>query len=222
MAFKVLDNMLPNDVTTDIAKILHTSYMTDLVKEIPMRRAKMCPLSTAFEKNMDDPLQYLKDRYGVEVFTHGHNYPAHVYDSAPYDRPSYTWSALIIRIPMTNQIIGHYWHNESGYPSKLLFTGYFSDTCGTGLLVAEKFYYKDGVQPAAATTKEELDNGYDGMLSTKRIFNFLADISGWEIVDFVLSDDINHWVSDPTSIMTALDNYHTNMTTDDADEDIYD
>jgi hypothetical protein len=116
-----------------------------------------------------------------------------------------------------------YWHNESGYPSQLLFTGNFSDTGEGEEVVIERFYYKDGVKPAAVTTMEDFDKVYNGEISHMRVFKYLADISGWGgPVEFLVSADTIPWFgSGPSSIMKTFHDHHNNITTDHFDEDIY-
>ena len=221
MAFAILENMLPADLSDDIAARLHKSYMHDVFNELPVGLGKLCPFAIAFKKSPATPLQYLKDNYDAQVYTHGHNYYAPEHDVYPYDRSSYIWSALIIRIPKTNTIMGHYWHDESGYRTRLLFTGFIS----LDGVVAERFYYKDGTTKAV-TSKEEFMEIYKGELSGQRIFRFLADISG----EVDLATDITFpnqcqsmpWFSDPHRIMTSLDHHHGNNVDAHYYDDIYD
>lgn len=222
MAYKILDNFLPDDVTLDIAQRAHKLFMQDIITELPLGLSKICPFTISFKK--EHPVKYLVETYNAKVYTHGHCYNAAEHDVYPYDRPSYKWSATIIRVPATNQILGYYKHDETGYHSHILFTGYISSD---GKVVAERFYYKDGAKSPAVTQEEEFVKVYNSEVSRKRLFCFLADVSGETDLETSISFPTKNlqmpWWDSPENIMKSLDRYAVvDMVYDHYYEDIYD
>lgn len=223
MAYKILDNFLPYDVTLDIAQRTHKLAMRDVMKDLPLGRSHICPFAISYKKK-EDPVKYLEEKYDAQVYTNGHCYNAAEHDVYPYDRPSYKWSATVIRVPDTNQLLCYYKHDETGYHSHLLFTGYISSN---GKVVAERFYYKDGAASPAVTTEEDFTKVYNREVSRERLFRFLADISGEADLDSTISFPDKHlqmpWWDSPQHIMKKLDRYAgVDMIYEHYDEDIYD
>lgn len=191
MAFTLLDQILPTDMTTEIAKQLHKSLMTDIKNEIPQGHAMICPFATAFEKHPEDPIDYLVENHGAQVFEAGYHYKDFLNHFLPYK-----WSSVIIRIPGRNKIIVYY--KTDHHPASLLFTAYFN----AGEIITERFYYKKG-EEALLSGNMFLSQPVE--IPDNTVLNYLTDVAGYDPEEIFLQvqDSTLTW-SNPEKIMETL------------------
>jgi len=192
MAFKFLDKILPTDITMEIRKHLHKSLMNDITKELPAGHAMICPFATAFEKYPENPIDYLLEKHGAQVFEHGYHYN----DAINFFLP-YTWSSVIIRIPGNNKILVFY-SSSHRHVASLLFTAYFED----GEIITERFYYKNGKEEALLSGSMLLNQLED--IPDRTVLNYLAHVSGYHPEIFLQIQDTALTWSNPEKIMDTL------------------
>ena len=122
---------------------------------------------------MSNPIEYLRTR-GATVHTYGKSYDASLHDVEPYDRNSSMSSAILAQLHGSNQVIGFYKHDESGYPCTFMFTGELH--AETGAIHADRFYCKDGRTPPAVFSKKDFETVYGGKFNSRRFFRFLGTV----------------------------------------------
>jgi hypothetical protein len=201
ITFKTLDQDLLPEITTEIAKLLHKAYMADITQELPTGHAMICPFATAFAKHPEDPIDYLVEKHGAQVFETGYHYCHFMNQCRPY-----TWSSVIIRIPKNNKIFVFY--KTDRHPATILFTAYFKE----GEIITERFYYKKG--------EEALLSGNMFLSQPKDIpdntsLKYLADLAGYHLEDmsFQVQESDLTWAN-PDKIMDTLQKHAKPFITD--------